>query len=338
MQNEIGLGIVGCGAISKRHGEALSQLPEARLKAVADLNTSRAGNFARSHTRGSKVEVHENHLELLSSPGIDAVIVATPTGLHAQIGLDALSAGKHVLIEKPLVLKAEDAKKLIAKAKEVGKTIDTVHPNRYYPTSRMVKEVVTEGRLGKLSHGVATLRWNRSQAYYDEAPWRKTRDMDGGILFNQAWHALDLLLWFMGSPVVKVGGLSSKRFHDIETEDLVLGTLLFENGALGLVEATTNVYPRNLEQTISLFGEKGTVILGGDRIDALRTWRVEGESEEDLLSRWGPEVAPRHGGSWAHGKVLFEFLSNIRSNTLVSDSVYSALELIKCINALLGLE
>ena len=334
----VNFGIIGCGAIAEKHGQALLQLDNANLVAASDVDISKAERFAEKYfTKTASKKVYDDYKEMLRDSSIDAVIVATPSGMHTQMALDALDAGKHVLVEKPLTLNRRDAEALVSKAEIVNRCLGTVHPNRYYETSQILKSYVSQGRFGKLSHGVVTLRWNRSQAYYDEASWRKTRNMDGGILFNQAWHALDLLLWFMGSPVRRTHGISATRFHDIETEDVVLGTMEFEDGSLGLIEATTNVYPKNLEQTVSIFGEKGTAVLGGSRIDSFRTWRVEGDDEGAFLAKWG-ENAPRHEPSWAHKQVISEFLSNISHDVVVSDVVLSAVKVISCINEMLDLE
>jgi len=243
--------------------------------------------------------------------------------------LEVLDAGKHALIEKPIALKSADAQELIAKAQEVRKCLGTVHPNRYYPTSQMVYRAMREGRLGRLSHLVATVRWNRTQAYYDQAPWRKTREMDGGILLNQAWHAFDLLLWFARSPVIEVQGMTARRIHDIETEDVALVTMRFENGALGLVEATTNVYPRNLEQTISIFGETGTIVLGGNRIDAIKVWRVKGDDEQAVLSHWSEDSSPKREKSWAHEQCIRGFLNELSERKdLIMDDVITSVSML----------
>ena len=200
----------------------------------------------------------------------------------------------------------------------------------------MIHKAIQDGRFGRLSHGVATVRWNRTQKYYEEAPWRKTREMDGGVLLNQAWHALDLLLWFMG-PVSKVQGMTSKRLHDIETEDIALVTLEFESGALGVVEATTNVYPRNLEQTVSVFGEKGTVILGGSRIDALRVWRVEGDKDENgVLGVWGEDRVQKHDPSWAHERVIRTFIEQLKSGINIAPEAGTAAMTIRVIESVVG--
>jgi predicted dehydrogenase len=324
MPDRINIGIIGCGAIAAKHGEALSNIPEARLAAACDTSSERVQRFVSQYG----CTACEDYRRILDDPGIEVVIITTPSGLHARMGLDALDAGKHTLVEKPLSLNTSGAASLAEHARSRGRCLGTVHPNRTYPTSLMIHQALEDNILGKLSHGVATLRWNRTQAYYEEAPWRKLHAMDGGILFNQAWHALDLLLWFMG-PVSGTQRMGATRLHQIETDDIALVNMKFKSGALGLVEATTNVYPKNLEQTISIFGEKGTIILGGNRIDALKLWRVDGDDEKEVLSKWGEETAPRHSGNWAHEQVLREFLEQISSGTIISPSVEGALEAIR---------
>ncbi len=324
MPDQINIGIIGCGVIAAKHGEALTNIPEARLVAACDTSSERLQRFASQFG----CTACDDYRLLLGDPGIEAVIITTPSGLHARMGLEALDAGKHTLIEKPLALNTSDAAGLVERALSVGRSLGTVHPNRTYPPSLMIHHAIEDNLLGKLSHGVATLRWNRTQAYYEDAPWRKLHAMDGGILFNQAWHALDLLLWFMG-PVKKTLQMGATRLHQIETDDIAIVSIKFDNGALGLVEATTNVYPKNLEHTISIFGEKGTIILGGNRIDSLKLWRVECDDDKEVLSKWGEETAPRHSGSWAHEQVLREFLEQISSGTIISPSVEGALEAIR---------
>ena len=282
----IGFAIVGCGAISRRHAEAISGIPGARLVATCDVVEEAARGFISRY--GGRA--YGDYRRMFEDPGVDAVIVATPSGLHPRMAMDALDAGKHVLVEKPLALRPEDAQRLVDRSREAGRLLGTVHPNRYYPASRMVRAAVEEGRLGRLSHGVATVRLNRSQEYYDEAPWRKSVDMDGGVLFNQAWHAMDMLVWLMGASsgrVVEAQKTAACRVHDMEADDVAILTMRFEDGALGLVEATTNTYGRNLEQSVSVFGERGAVTLGGSRVDVIRLWTVSGEDEGAVLERFG---------------------------------------------------
>lgn len=337
MSDYINFGIIGCGAISEKHGQAMSQVEGARLVAVADVIEDRARAFASKYL-SKQDKIYPDYRRMLEDPDVDAVIVATPSGLHGKMGLDALDAAKHVLIEKPLALTSRDALSLIDKAKSVGKCLGTVHPNRYYPTSRMAHEAIQSGRLGKLSHVVACLRWNRTQAYYDEAPWRKTRSMDGGVLFNQGWHAIDLMLWLAGTRVAEVCGMAERRLHEIETEDVALAVIRFADGTLGLIEATTNVYPRNLEQTVSVFGATGTIVLGGGRADAIRVWKVAGDNENDVLAEWSEHRAPRLDSSWAHQQCIKGFLQAVQAgNTGSSGEVLHAVQEIELIERAIGL-
>jgi UDP-N-acetyl-2-amino-2-deoxyglucuronate dehydrogenase len=340
MGAHINFGIVGCGAISEKHGQAMTQVERARLVAVADVIEARARAFAdkyvsAEHANGQD-KVYVDYRAMLEDPDVDAVIVASPSGMHAKMGLDVLDAGKHVLIEKPLALTSQDAWLLLDKASNVGKCLGTVHPNRYYPTSQMIYRAIRDGRFGKLSHGVATVRWNRRASYYDEAPWRKTREMDGGILFNQAWHAFDALLWYMGSPVVDVQGMTATRFHDVETEDVAIVSLRLENGALGMVEATTNVYPINLEHTVSIFGDTGTAVQGGARVDALKAWRVMGDDERDVLDRFSEGRLQTLGAGWAHGRVLQGFVDQIDSGVVNTELVDGAIALVELVERVVG--
>lgn len=338
MSDCINFGIIGCGAISEKHGQAMSQVEGARLVAVADVIEERARVFASKYLPKPD-KVYLDYRCMLDDPDVHAVIVATPSGLHAKMGIDVLDAGKHVLIEKPLALTSRDAQSLIDKAKAVGKCLGTVHPNRYYPTSQLAHQAIQRGRLGKLSHVVASLRWNRTQAYYDEAPWRKTRSMDGGVLFNQAWHAIDLMFWLAGSSVAEVRGMADRRLHDIETEDVALAVIRFVDGTLGLVEATTNVYPRNLEQTVSVFGATGTIVLGGVRADAVRVWKVAGDSEDAVLAQWSEHHAPRLDPSWAHKQCITGFIETVQAASTGSlrEEVLHAVQEIELIERAIGL-
>jgi len=338
--DDLRLALIGCGAIADSHGQALARIDGARLTAVVDVREDRAKRFAEQYAKGTdEIGIYTDYRHALDSPQLDAVIVAAPSGLHAKIGGDTISAGKHVLIEKPLTLSSVDTRALVEKARKQKVYLGTVHPNRYYPSNQMAHSAIREGRLGKLSHVVATVRWNRTRAYYDEAPWRKTREMDGGVLFNQAWHAIDLMLWLAGSPVADVQGMSSRRLHEIETEDVALGVVRFEDGTLGLIEATTNVYPRNLEQTVSAFGATGAIVLGGSRTEAIRVWRVAGDDESAVLAQWSEANAPRQDASWPHEQCIRAFLDGIRRGQAgPSEEVLMAVEEIGLIEKVLELK
>jgi UDP-N-acetyl-2-amino-2-deoxyglucuronate dehydrogenase len=252
------LAIVGCGHIAKKHAEALQQIPAASLVAVCDYVAANMQPYVAQF--GARA--YGNYLEMLTNPEIDVVIICTPSGTHAKLAMQAAQAHKHVIVEKPMALTVSDAEAIIACCQANRVKLTVVHPNRFRPAVMALKEWMNHELLGKLSHANATVRWNRNQAYYDQAAWRGTRSMDGGVLMNQAIHNLDLMLWLMG-PIDEIQAYAATRLRNIESEDLATAVIRFQSGALGIVEATTNIYPQNLEESLSLFGDQGTVVIGG---------------------------------------------------------------------------
>ena len=306
VMDEIGFGLIGCGRIARRHVEALEHLPGARVAAVTDPVKEAAADLAGMCGAALVPDAEK----LVAYPGVDAVIVASPSGLHAEQAVMAARAGRHVLVEKPLALDAEQASRMIAEAEKAGVTLGVVHPLRFLPLARRLKEIIAAGKLGRISHAAVTVRWNRNAEYYRSSPWRGTRAMDGGMLLNQAVHHIDLLCWYLGD-VARVSAEVARRCHDIETEDVAVLNIRFTDGALGLAEVTTNIYPQNLAEEVALFGERGTVVLGGRRINELRTWRVAGEPPEEEVMREFAALSPRE--PWrGHYDVLADFCRALR--------------------------
>lgn len=250
--------LIGCGHIAKKHALAIENIKEARLVAVYDKIPQAMDYYVENF--GAKP--YKDLLEMLKDPTIDVVNICTPSGLHSKITLEVAKAKKHIIVEKPIALTLEDANLMIKASRENNVKLAVVHPNRFRPAVQELKKLMDEGRFGKLSHANATVRWNRNQAYYDQAPWRGTKEFDGGVLMNQAIHNIDLLIWLMGD-VEEVYSMSATRLRKIEVEDVSTGVVRFKNGALGVVEAATTIYPKNLEESLSIFGEKGTAIIGG---------------------------------------------------------------------------
>lgn len=303
---DLGFGLIGCGRIARRHVEAMEHLPGVKVVAVTDPVKEAALSLAE---QCGAVYVPDAEV-LVEYPGVDAVIVASPSGLHAEQAIMAAHAGRHILVEKPLALNYEQAHHMIGEAQRAGVTMGVVHPLRFLPMARRLKELVSAGKLGRISHAAVTVRWNRNAEYYESSPWRGTRDMDGGMLLNQAVHHIDLLCWYLGD-VERVSAEVTRRYHDIETEDVAILNMRFNNGALGLAEVTTNIYPKNLEEEVALFGERGTVVLGGQRINELKTWRVEGElPEEDVLREFAAQ--PQRESWRGHYDVLADFCQALR--------------------------
>jgi UDP-N-acetyl-2-amino-2-deoxyglucuronate dehydrogenase len=268
--------IVGCGHIAKKHAEAIEHIEGANLVAVCDKVPQAMDEYVKKY--GAKP--YENLTDMLNDPSIDVVNICTPSGLHAPIAVEAAKAKKHVIVEKPIALTLEDADSIINACKENNVKLAVVHPNRFRPVVQELKKLMDEGRFGKLSHANATVRWNRNQAYYDQAPWRGTKALDGGVLMNQAIHNLDLLIWLMGD-VEEVYSMSATRLRNIEAEDVSTGVVRFKNGALGVVEAATTIYPKNLEESLSIFGETGTAIIGGTTATQFNHLAIESLNDEE---------------------------------------------------------
>jgi UDP-N-acetyl-2-amino-2-deoxyglucuronate dehydrogenase len=267
--------IVGMGHIAKKHIEAIEKAEGAVLAAVCDINPERLQGFEESVKTYTDLETM-----LKENEDISVVNICVPSGLHAKLTKIVAEHKRHIIVEKPMALKLEDAEEMIRVAEENDVKLAVVHPNRFRPAIQKLKEKMDQGAFGKLSHANATVRWNRSQAYYDQAPWRGTKEFDGGVLMNQAIHNLDLMLWLMG-PVESVQAMVATRLRKIETEDVATAIVQFKNGALGVIEAATTIYPKNLEESIAIFGETASVKISGCTANFVETWDIEGVSEEE---------------------------------------------------------
>jgi UDP-N-acetyl-2-amino-2-deoxyglucuronate dehydrogenase len=259
--------LVGCGVIAPTHVRALLELPErAELVACSDVLPERALALAREF--GIEARSYE---DVLADPTIDAVTVCTPSGLHAEVGVPALTAGKHVVVEKPMDVSLEACDRLLAAQATSGATLAVVSQHRFDPASQTVKAAVDAGELGRLVLAEAAVPWFRTQEYYDSGEWRGTWAMDGGgALINQGVHTLDLLRWTCG-PVRTVYAQARTAAHErIEVEDVVCATVTFANGAVGSVVASTAAYP-GFPARLALHGTRGGAVIEGDRLAVLST-------------------------------------------------------------------
>lgn len=269
LSEKIRFGLIGCGAVAAKHIEAIGRLKNSAILAVADKDRCRAQEAANRVS----ADMYLDYRFILERPDIDAVIIATPSGLHAKMTLESLDAGKHVLVEKPMAMTVEDADLMIEMSCSKKKALGVVYHNRFNRASQILKTAVESGKLGSLIWGSASVRWYRPQKYYSESGWRGTEAMDGGVLMNQAIHHIDLLLWLMGD-VDELSGFRATLGHDIEAEDTAVASLRFRSGALGSIDATTCAYPENLEETLTIIGTQGSVVMGGKKLDSFRFWNV----------------------------------------------------------------
>ncbi len=270
--------LVGCGRISRNHLESLSSGKiSAELVAVCDLDTAKAKEKSEKY----KVPFYADYNEMLSRhPEVEVVNVATPTGYHAKHVIDLAKHGRHIIVEKPMALRVSDCEDMIAACKASGSRLFVVQQNRFNKAVQAARKALESGRFGKQVLGTVRVRWKRLQSYYEQDNWHGTWELDGGVMSQQASHHLDLLQWFMG-PIETMQCLSATALLSVEVEDTALATFRFKSGALGAFEATIATRPEDMEASLSLLGEKGSVLLGGYAVNKITYWKFEEPIPED---------------------------------------------------------
>ena len=283
--------LIGCGMISPNHIKA-ALANDLEIVALCDLiedNRKKALELIPEDKREG-VALYENHLEMLEKEHPDLVAIALGSGLKRRLSVDCMKAGANVIVEKPIALSLEDADVMINTANECGVKLIVNHQLRFGKTVRALKAEVSSGKFGKLLHGTVQVRRNRNKAYFDAGKWRGTWANDGGTLMNQCIHYTDLLQWVMGSEVEEVFAYTDRMTHPyIEAEDLGLAVLKFRNGAYATIEGTVNTYPKNLSDSMAVFGESGTVSLMGKTLDDVEAWNfAEGpQSRDEAVDQFG---------------------------------------------------
>lgn len=257
---------------------------------------------------------YTDYKNMIEENDIDLISIATESGLHADIALYCIEHGIHVIIEKPMAMCMQDAEKIINLSKKRGVKVAACHQNRFNIAVQKMREALESNRFGKLSHGSIHVRWNRNKNYYTQAPWRGTWKQDGGALMNQCIHGIDLLRWMLGDEVESVYGVTRQQFHDyLEAEDVGLAVIKFKNGAIATIEGTTNVYPKNLEETLYLFGENGTVKLGGKSTNNIDVWEFSKETKEDMKNKGLQEATSNVYGN-GHTSLFSDMMEAIRDD------------------------
>lgn len=270
--------LVGCGRISKNHFDALRKVPGLSLSAVCDIVPERA----RAAGEQEGVAHFTTYEELLQRAECDVVSICTPSGLHAAQGALGASAGKHVITEKPMAITLGQADDLVKACDDAGVYLFVVKQNRLNPPIQLLKRAIDKGRFGRIFLANTTVRWQRPQEYYDAAPWRGTWEFDGGAIMNQASHYVDLIQWLVG-PVESVMAKTATQARRIEAEDSGVALLKFRSGALGVIEVNVLTYPRNLEGSITILGEKGSVKIGGTAVNRVEHWLFADYDDDDKL-------------------------------------------------------
>ena len=275
--------LIGCGRIATNHMKAAIN-NKLNIVAVCDVLEDAMESLLAKHglQEDTSIKRYTDYKQMLAENEITLVSIATESGIHAEIALHCIDLGVNVIIEKPMAMSMEDAEEIIRRSEEKGVKVSACHQNRFNIAVQEMRRALESGRFGRLSHGSIHVRWNRNQDYYTQSPWRGTWAQDGGCLMNQCIHGIDLLRWMMGDEVEEVYGVTKQQFHDyLECEDIGMAIVKFKNGAVGTIEGTTNVYPRNLEETLYLFGETGTVKLGGTSTNNIDVWNFADESALD---------------------------------------------------------
>lgn len=294
--------LVGCGRIAQRHSELLgkNQIAGASLAAVCDTNLEKARKYGELFN----VPYYDDMDDMMQKESIDVVSVLTESGNHAKHVINLAKYGKHIIVEKPMALTIDDADDMISECEKNGCALFVVKQNRFNVPVIKLREALEKGRFGKLYMGTVRVRWSRKQSYYDQDSWRGTWGMDGGVITNQASHHLDMLTWMMGR-VDSVFAKGIRALADIEAEDTAAVILKFRNGGLGTIEATTAIRPKDLEGSISILGEKGSVEIGGFAVNKLLHWSFQEPlpEDEDILSKYS--VNPPNVYGFGH-KAFYE--------------------------------
>ena len=313
--------LIGCGRISFKHIEGfVDNANTLKLIAVCDLEKDRAEEKKREYKKSipdADISIYTDYQKMLSEQKPDIVTIATESGKHKAIALDCFDAGSHVICEKPMALSTEDADAMIASAKKNKRKLAVCFQNRYNPPILRVRDAIDDGRFGRLLHGMIQIRWNRSKSYYSEAPWRGTWEQDGGTLMNQCTHGIDLLQWMMGEDAVRVQAQTRRFMRPIEAEDFGAAIVEFGSGAVGIIEGSANVFPTNLNETLSIFGEKGSAVVGGLAVNRIETWRFENptspDDTEEAILKLNQKDPPTVYG-FGHSPLFKDFVEAIEHN------------------------
>ena len=279
--------LIGCGRIATNHMKAAMN-NNLEISAVCDIICDKMDELLAKHglENEKSIRKYDDYKKMIEDIKPELVSIATESGNHAEIALYCIDNGINVIIEKPMAMSMSDADEIIRRSEEKGVKVSACHQNRFNIAIQELRKAIEAGRFGKLSHGSIHVRWNRNENYYKQAPWRGTWAQDGGALMNQCIHGIDLLRWMMGDEIDEIYGATRQQFHDyLEAEDVGMAVIKFKNGAIGTIEGTTNVYPENLEETLYIFGEKGTVKIGGTSTNNIDVWNFADESEDDSRNK-----------------------------------------------------
>lgn len=326
--------LIGCGRISSNHIVA-AQNNKLEIVAICDIEPLNTTDKKLKFKLSDNVRQYTDYREMIENEKPELVAICTESGKHAEIALYCIAHGCNCIIEKPIALSIADADAIIAASIKYHVKVCTCHQNRFNKSIQKIHEAVEMRRFGRIFYGTAHIRWARDYEYYNRAKWRGTWEQDGGALMNQCIHDIDLLRWLMGGEIDEVIGITDRLKHDyIETEDLGIALIKFTNGSYGIIEGTTDIYPSNLEETLYIFGEKGTVKAGGEAVNLIEEWRFSDYLDEpDVIIKEFSECPPNVYG-FGHTKIYADVVDAITNDRQPLVDAYAgkmALELVLAI-------
>ena len=327
--------LIGCGRIATNHIKAALN-NQLEIAAVCDIQPEHMKKLLERHGlwADDSIKHYTDYKAMIAEVQPELVSIAAESGIHAEIAIFCIKHGVHVIIEKPMAMSMADANEIIRLSEERNVKVSACHQNRFNIAVQEMRQALEAGRFGKLSHGSIHVRWNRNQNYYTQAPWRGTWAQDGGALMNQCIHGIDLLRWTFGGEVEEVYGQTRQQFHDyLEAEDVGMAVVKFKNGAIATIEGTTNVYPKNLEETLYIFGEKGTVKIGGTSTNNIDVWDFADETEADMKNKGLEEETNNVYGN-GHTSLFADMINSIQNGKKPYVDAYAgrdALELVLAI-------
>lgn len=316
--------LIGCGRISDNHIKALiDNSNNTELVSVCDLIKNKAEQRANEYVNQAKEnnislkkpKIFTDYKKMLQEEDIDACSICTESGYHAKIALNCLTQKKHVLVEKPMAMSLLDADSIIREAEENNVKLSVCYQNRFNPTIQKLRQAIEEGGFGKIIAITARILWNRNKDYYNQAKWRGTWKLDGGCLMNQCTHNIDLFQWMTGDEIETVFGQTGNYLHPYnETEDYGSIIVRFKSKAIGNIEGTVCVYPKNLEETLTIIGEKGTAVIGGLALNKIKVWNFEDQKEslEEVQQKYNSEIPNVYGKG--HTPLYNNFIDAIQNN------------------------
>lgn len=326
---KLNFAIIGCGRISNRHAGHIAK--RGNLVAVCDVIEERAKTLGEEYGANWYGSVDE--MLKAEQGSIDVVSICSPNGLHAEHSIAALKAGFNVLCEKPLAINVHDCGEMIKVSERMNKRLFVVKQNRYNPPIQAIKQLIDEGKLGKINSVQLSCFWNRNEDYYKNS-WKGTKDLDGGTLYTQFSHFIDILYWLLGD-VKSVCGVGANFQHQdtIEFEDTGAVVLEFHSGAIGAINYTVNSYGKNMEGSLTLFGEKGTVKVGGQYLNELEYQNVEGMKIENLPEGNSANNYGQYQGSMSnHGQVYENVIGVLKNNEPITTSAFEGLKTVEIID------